>query len=672
MMRRRPRRAEQGVALITVMLAIFIMTVVVAALAIATMGESTLSFDQLRGQQALTVAEAGAYRALAELRRRVSVDLEARVSAASSVDPAGTENAIRSICRGAGIPARRRVEILVRYAFPTSRLSSDWALSGPAGETAILTFGSSGSRIRMSDSSTGQMLGEFYAILAVRDSGAPPSCLFGTNAPEQEVMWFDYAILSVGRVGNASRAVCLRSGFADRCPDWFPVATASPDGSFVLSGGAYSGWPVMIEKASYSRWALMLLDVGSVWLYTGTTINGPVHSNTEIRIAGNPALNDAVTQVNTDMQLFNCGSPNRIRVPVSNPNATLTNAGCDNTTGSVFGGTVTGGVASVALPGNANPSRTSIGLSPTGSNATDAEIQARTTDPEAAGSHLNNGVYVMDACGAANCGGIYVKGDVQQMVLSSEGGQQVIRVTVDSDPTASRRNMKIIIDPVTKSVTTCWGLVGHDPGSGSCAGWAHSRSYGANTFNGVLYVNGTIESDPDPAASSGLYGVVNRQMRLTIATEGEMRITDHLVYEAPPAGPGHNPLNVLGLYSVTGNVTIHGEVAPDDLYIDAAVLAPAGRFWVDGWNSLPLKGSIYSLGGTVQGQFGAFGGFSPDTGYGRVMTYDWRLRSNVSPPFFPVTDIYTSVRWTPEIAVPPFVHGDALYERPQWEEMVGL
>jgi Tfp pilus assembly protein PilX len=663
-MSRIPRllRAEQGIALITVMMAIFIMTVMVAALAIASMGESTLSFDHLRGQQALAVAEAGAHRALAELRRRLSVDLDAQIGAASQSNPSATETLVREICQESGSPPRRQVEIITRFANPTSWMVSDWTLTGPSGDTAVLTIGSSGSPVQMTDAGTGAVLGDFYAVIAVRSSGAPAFCQFGSTVPEQEVMWFDYAILSVGRANNATRSVCLRSAGAGRCADWFPTATATPPPSG-------SGWPVLIEKASYSRWALGLLNVGSVWLFTGTTINGPVHSNTEIRIAGDPVLNDVVTQVNTDMRLSNCDPASggvTIPIPASDPNSTLRVPGCDNTTGNVFRSSVAGGVAPMLPPSNAVPSRTSIGLSPSGPNATEAEVRARTTDPEAAASPLPNGAYVMNNCGGPSCGGLYINGDVNGMVLSSEGDMQVIRLTVNNDPDPLRRNMKITIDPTTRAVTTCWPM---DPATGECSGPVTTRSYGPNTFNGVIYVNGAILSTLD-GASRGLYGMVNRQMRLTIAAEGEIRITADLVYEAPPAGPGHNPTNVLGLYSVTGNVTVHGEVAPNNLYVDAVVLAPNGRYWVEGWNWLPVKGTLSTLGGSIQGTFGAFGGFSPYTGYGRAMTYDWRLRSNVSPPFFPLTETYTAVRYPSPS--PWFVDGDPLYDRPQWEEMVGL
>ena len=647
------QREQHGVAMLAVMIAIFILTIVVAAMAIATMGESRLSFDQYREQQALGIAEAGAYRALADVRRRLSVDLDTQVR-----NPSVSSTDVRDICQAGGSPARERVELLTNYAYPTTLGSTDWTR---VGSTGYLNIGTSSSRIDVTDTSTGAVLGDFYATVAVRYSGAPTTCQYGGSQPEQEIIYFDYAILSVGRSGNAVRQVCLRSQFADRCPNWFPTPSVSWQGSYGLSGNTYFGWPVFVEKASYSQWALMLLNVSGVWLFTGTQIFGPVHSNADIRIAGDPAMYDVVTQSSADMTFLNCGSTTSITVPngAPNPNTTLQTPGCDNTTGNVFRSTVTGAVAPIPAPTSANPSRTSIGLTPSGANATDTEVNNATTELTDGGAAVPNGLYVIDQCGTPECGGIYIKGTVTQMVLVNSGGTQEIYITVQSPGDPNKANLRLVIDPITKSITEYWG-----------PGWSSSQSWPAGTFNGVMYVNGAIMSNPDPTVSSGLYGVMDQAMRLTIATEGEMRITDHLVYEAPPAGPGHNPTNVLGLYSATSDITIVGALTPNDLYVDAAILSPTGRFQVEGWDTLAPKGSVYFLGGTVQGTFGAFGGFSPSTGYGRVMTYDWRLRSNVSPPFFPQTDIYTAVRWPSPAVI--FTNGDALYDRPQWEETAGL
>jgi hypothetical protein len=228
--------------MIAALLAIFVLTFTVAVLVIATMGETTLSFDQMRAQQALGIAEAGAFRALAELRRRLHVDLDARVRAIPASD-----RTLWSLC--GGLDGRAPIEIVTGYAQPEDAPPGEagiaWTLD--AG-TAVLSLGSPTARIQVMDRPTGRPVGTFYAVIAVRESGGPRQCRFGGDPPEIGVVWFDYAVVSVGRVGNAARAVCLRSPNADRCAVWFPRVTAAWRGSFGLTGGASAGWPVLIER----------------------------------------------------------------------------------------------------------------------------------------------------------------------------------------------------------------------------------------------------------------------------------------------------------------------------------------------------------------------------------------------------------------------------------------
>src|SRR3989304_7562260 len=115
-MRGRILEDEPGVAMVTAMLAFFILPVVVAALALATMGETGLSFDQSRSGQAFHLAEAGAYRALAELRRRIASDFNTNVLSANPLIVQGQCNSNqgwRIIAnyagpRGGGVAAHRR------------------------------------------------------------------------------------------------------------------------------------------------------------------------------------------------------------------------------------------------------------------------------------------------------------------------------------------------------------------------------------------------------------------------------------------------------------------------------------------------------------------------------------------------------------------------------------
>jgi len=250
MQKRCREHACPGVALVTVLLAVFILTSVVAAVVIASMGETALAFDQWRGQQAMAVAEAGAYRALAELRRRLSVDLDTQIG-----QPTTSATDVRHICRSKDAappdPTREIVEIITNYAYPVALTASDWTR---AGGTASLRLGTAAARIRMAGAGRGEAIGDFYATIYVRWSGAPATCLDGAAQPEQETMGFDYAIITTGRSGTAARTVCLRSRFADTCADWLPTAPpAGWAGSYVLTAGAYQGWPVLIARGGPLR-----------------------------------------------------------------------------------------------------------------------------------------------------------------------------------------------------------------------------------------------------------------------------------------------------------------------------------------------------------------------------------------------------------------------------------
>ncbi|MDI6772198.1 MAG: hypothetical protein QME77_06365 [bacterium] len=610
--------AELGVALLTVMLAIFILTLAVAGLTVATMGETVLSFDQLRGAQALAVAEAGAYRALAELRRRIEIDLR------NEVEARATGTAVRAVCTD---QARNR-EVITTYAVPGG--GSAWTDDGPL---AALEIGTRGSPILMTEQGTGDAIGAFYARILVRQSGRAPDCTTTGATPERYEMWFDYTIVSTGTSRNATRTVCLRSPGADACPRWLEGNPA----------GSGQGFPVLIERAAYSNKALLVFEASDVWMFDTTTFPGPVHMNRYLQIWGSPTFLDSVSQSDNAVRFGNNGSPFFLPAE-SNPPYDVPR-----------GRQITRSADLIPTPDlSSNPARAAVGLSPSGADPARDEIRLGTSDLPDSSGVVPQGTYIMDQrCASTGCGGIYIRGDASRLVLAVEGGLQVIYVRVPgasvATPTQPGPDIKIVLNPAAATVTTYWGPL-----------WEYTTTYNGVRLNGVIYLDGNVTAS---VVGQGLYGVVQQGSRLTIAALGEIRITDHLVYQRPPAGPGDNPENVLGLWSRGGNVTIEGTLAPSNLYVDAAVLSPSGKFWVRGWNTLPDKGTISFLGGTVQQTYGEFGGFDPISGYGRAMTYDWRLRSNVSPPFFPVTPGYTAPRW-------PIITPDVLYDKPQWEEMV--
>jgi len=189
-------------------------------------------------------------------------------------------------------------------------------------------------------------------------------------------------------------------------------------------------------------------------------------------------------------------------------------------------------------------------------------------------------------------------------------------------------------------------------------------------FNGVIYTDGEVRSLSGPERSRATDPAtappaLAEFAQITVAAQGDIRITGDLKYEKPPCTgvPTREPdgtvtpavcdnlgvQNVLGVYSQEGSVWIARE-APRDIHIHGTLMSSRGVVGVEDYNSIPEKGSVYLLGGIIEYYYGAFGTFDPATGrnrtgYGRAFTYDRRFLQGLAPPFFPTTgqDRVTSV-----------------------------
>ncbi len=628
-------RAEQaGVAMISALLAIFILTIVVAALVLATMGESGLSRAQSRSAQAIHLAEAGAYRAVVDLRHRIAVDLNNSIGNAP-------RDAINDDCR-----LNQGWRIIATYAKPATESPNPWTFDDGA-RLAKLSIGVPGQPIEVRDAA-GDTVGSFYATIYVRPTSTtnPNTCISGgVSSPASYTFWFDYFVVATGVTPNAQRTVCLKTpGNSSNCGDWL----GAPDKGAARwdSPGATHGWPVLITEAPYSQWALMLLKREAAlspetWLFTTSLFNGPVHTNTRFSIWGNPTFNDKITQVLRGVWFGNGGAP------PAEPLDKISNPPDDRPI--YNGGDLSWGNQAIDPPTRNSPFWAVIGEDPSKPGTpTGPDVCGRTTDKDCP----KPGIYFMDQCGTGVCGGIFVRGNVERLELSVQGEKQVISIV-----TTQGASKTFVLQSPTATMV--------------CTATCDTVSKG---FNGMIFVKGNITSRLDDPGS-GLHGTVDQDTRLTIAADGEIRITDHLKYEAPPAGRDDTVPNVLGLYawcSTPGNcpnrnVTVVGQVTPPNLKIHGSVLAPWGKFWVEGWDWIPEKGTLQFLGGTVQETFGEWGGFVTEdvvTGYSRSMVYDQRFLNNISPPFFPITNVLTEQRWPQPLTV------DKLYDRPLWEEVL--
>lgn len=419
----------QGAALIGVMVTAIVASVVIAALVATTMDDATMAASHVRGHQALAAAEAGAYRALAELRRRVRVDLPQRLRAEDLP-------VVGALCRATDRTGRSPVELVARFALPADRQATDWTV---AGETAYLSVGTADRPIRVLGTAPGPAGAEFHATVAVRWSQRPPVCQAASPEGELEryVFWFDHAVLAVGRAGSARRLVCLRSEGAEACARWFPHPASTWQGSHVRSGGALGGWPIVVAERPVVADALLVLGDGPTWMHTGTRIDGSVHTNGALRVAGTPAFSGPVTQVATAMQFYGCGWPRSLEIPDDAAAEHLTVPGCDAPR---FGASVRGGRQGVVPiadptggPGAINPARAALGLHPVqGPDPTVEELRAAITDLVDDDAPVPPGVYVVDQCGGRpRCGGLYIAGTVRRMRLAVDGDLQALFIVLD-------------------------------------------------------------------------------------------------------------------------------------------------------------------------------------------------------------------------------------------------
>ncbi|MDR7463706.1 MAG: hypothetical protein QN209_03295 [Armatimonadota bacterium] len=230
------RGGQRGAALASAMVVVFLLTVVVTALVLATMGETVHALDQRRGSQALYLAEAGAYRALAELRRRLSADLDAAVRSAD-----------RALLRGSCV-ANRSWEVIAAYGGP-GWVDEDAA--APGTRRAYLDVGTSSAPVHVR-AADGEALGSFYARIYVRpaDNGLPPAANTCTSGSEEAYrMWFDYFIVATGGAGNAARTVCLKNpGNLAGCGAW--LGTRSPGSAAFDTPPPNHGFQLLIVAAS--------------------------------------------------------------------------------------------------------------------------------------------------------------------------------------------------------------------------------------------------------------------------------------------------------------------------------------------------------------------------------------------------------------------------------------
>ena len=340
----------------------------------------------------------------------------------------------------------------------------------------------------------------------------------------------------------------------------------------------------------------------------------------------------------------------------------------------------------VDLPENANSQRRAV----IGGDADNLESISNEDMARAYGRTLSNftdGVYYGAGATSTNGGGIYVKGNVDDLKLSTKNNRQVIAI---KQTTGSGRNAVTKTTTFTQTSDTCWKIDITNPNS--------SNNYCNAKFNGLIFVEGNIGSggsqldvSDNPAYAEGLGGDgtnapdIAANSQLTVAASGDVNIKRNLTYtEVPDSSKTEEQLlainNVLGVYSEGGNVKVDGP-QNEDIELHATIMAVGPKrdpnstddgkgFGTIGYTrdrkaGVNISPKIKLLGGIIEEQSQGVGQtgrkyvekqvlksyvykgrryyyydteyeeVSTKGGYNRAFDWDKRYEKGVAPPYFP-------------------------------------
>lgn len=366
-----------------------------------------------------------------------------------------------------------------------------------------------------------------------------------------------------------------------------------------------------------------------IWFYGTDTIEGRLHSNDRLHMAGTPSFYGTVTSA--------------YRNPVTGD--TSWEAYDSQTEPNFYGNPpYQGGVDPISLP--------------TFRKITDP-TDSQSLQRIAAGSQSyiedtskGNGTYIPnDGYNVSN--GIWVKGDVKELVLGTDGAG----------------NSKIIIDqssttyPVTTKITTIYKIeapitingITYSSGTTLVDDYKNGShtytSYNGHT-NGVLFVNGKINGLRATATDGGHKG------KITIASNYDITIANNLLLNAQASDSYNNCFDDPD--SITDSIGLVSEEdikiatnAPPDIEIDAILMALGTSFYYEGWKSTQ-KGTLTTYGSFIQkqrGPVGTFSSYGKVSGYTKDYHFDTRMDisnpniGQVLPPYFPTTGKYVKVYW---------------------------
>lgn len=184
--------------------------------------------------------------------------------------------------------------------------------------------------------------------------------------------------------------------------------------------------------------------------------------------------------------------------------------------------------------------------------------------------------------------------------------------------------------------------------SNSQRGWTNinyllTNSNLLNSGTGLIYVASFENQQTNIIGIVSVGGILDG--RITIVTDYDIRITNHITYAVHPTNGSDDALGL-----VARNDVVVMTNAPDDLQIFAHLIAACPTnsyshgFYVQDYASRPASSNLNVFGGIAQYTRGAVGLMSGQ-GYLKNYQYDTRFENSPPPNYPTLTNEYTRISW---------------------------
>jgi hypothetical protein len=388
----------------------------------------------------------------------------------------------------------------------------------------------------------------------------------------------------------------------------------------------------------------------TIWFRTDDLIGGKMHSNDLIHVSGTPHFLGEVSTAFDHIDYMNNSYYTRLvegEMEIYNPNFEDIFQSEETEWGLTLSDEV------IPLPQNRAISGTeyarsleNISLGPS-YHSTDVEDKK---------------VYIPRSGNNVN-GGIYVKGDVEELILGTDtkpGGNSKISIkqNIGSYYSPNYNVTEIITDEVFRSTQ----VTKYDNSGNVIAGYPISYN---GISNGVLFIGGSVNDLQGDKYDGGLQG------KLTIAASGNITIGGDILYsdridndidfssEDADLSLVNDSLGLVSEHNIIVEKNATGSHNDphdsDNIEIDAILMAINTSFTYEDYTDL-MKGTLKVFGAFIQERRGAVGTFysgsdSKASGFTKDYHYDQRMAStdpeipSMTPPYFPTTGNYEKISW---------------------------